>query len=127
MGSAWRPARGRGDGDHRGQVLWVIGGCTLAVAVLAAVVVTGDFAAVQGGRRPQPTAVVPAVEAPVIFTGTGSQTTDAFHLAGGTYRGAWSAWGEAAEFPPCTHSAELMAVDPANGNTARGDVSDLAR
>ena len=46
---------------------------------------------------------------------------------GGTYRVVWSAWGPAANFPPCTHSAELIAVDPANGTTSSGHVADLAK
>jgi hypothetical protein len=66
-------------------------------------------------------------DSPVVFAGVGSQTTDHFHLAGGTYRGLWSAWGQTPADPPCTHSVELLAVDPANGTTGTGHVTDLAR
>ena len=69
----------------------------------------------------------PRTEAPVILIGMGSRRGDPFYLAGGTYRVVWSAWGPAAEFPPCTHSAELMAVDPANATTSSGHVADLAK
>jgi hypothetical protein len=33
--------------------------------------------------------------------------------------------GGAAEFPPCTHSVELMAVDPVKAETPLGHVSDV--
>jgi hypothetical protein len=75
----------------------------------------------------QPTPDSPAPDAPVILTGVGSQTTRAFHLAGGTYHSVWSAWGQAAEFPPCTHSVELRAADPANASASNGHVTDLAK
>jgi hypothetical protein len=65
-------------------------------------------------------------ETPVVFAGVGSRTTEHFHLAGGTYHGLWSAWGQTPNDPPCTHSVELMAVDPANGTNATGHVIDLA-
>ena len=69
----------------------------------------------------------PSAAAPVILIGMGSRRGDPFHLAGGTYHVVWSAWGPAAEFPPCTHSAELMAVDPTNATTPSGHVADLAK
>src|SRR5204862_4224305 len=59
--------------------------------------------------------------------GLGAQKTAVFHLAGGTYRGQWSAWERAPEYPPCTHSAELKAVDQANATADDGHVGDLAR
>jgi hypothetical protein len=62
-----------------------------------------------------------------VYAGTGTQTTPAFHLAGGTYRTLWSAWEQAPEYPPCTHSAELRAVEPANATASAGPVVDLAR
>jgi hypothetical protein len=74
----------------------------------------------------QPTVVVSLATDPIILSGSGSRTTDPFHLAGGTYRHDWSAWGERPEFPPCTHSAQLVAVDPANTATPAG-VTELAR
>ena len=89
----------------------VIGGFALAALVLTRLGVARDSDAVQSDRPPQATGVVPTAEAPIVFAGKGSQTTDTFYLAGGTYRGNWSAWGDAPEFPPCTHSAELMAVN----------------
>jgi hypothetical protein len=64
---------------------------------------------------------------PIIYAGTGTQTTPPFYLAGGTYRTLWSAWEKAPEYPPCTHSAELMAVDAANATASGGHVVDLAR
>ena len=69
----------------------------------------------------------PNAETPIILAGMGSRHGDPFHLGGGTYRVIWSAWGPAAEFPPCTHSAELMAVDAANATTSGGHVADLAK
>src|SRR5919108_2571486 len=64
---------------------------------------------------------------PVVYAGSGSQTTAPFPLAGGTYHTLWSAWEKAPEYPPCTHSAELMAVDPANAALPDGHLMDLAR
>src|SRR5438132_12516238 len=52
---------------------------------------------------------------------------DPFYLAGGTYRIDWAAWGAAPEYPPCAHSAELMAVDLRNATTPRAHVADLAK
>ncbi len=66
-------------------------------------------------------------EVPVVFAGVGSQSTRHFYLAGGTYHGLWSAWGQTPDDPPCTHSVELVAVDPSNGTTPTGHVIDLAR
>lgn len=72
-------------------------------------------------------AVGSVARGPIIYAGTGTQTTQPFHLSGGSYHLEWSAWGKAAEFPPCTHSAELMAVDDANATTSPGHVADLAK
>ena len=128
MNSAPRPARRRGDRDAGRDVHWpvvlVVGGCALAVVLLIGLGRSSD--ARVSGPPPQATALVRAADAPIIVTGVGRQTTDPFYLVGGTYRSNWSAWGEAAEFPPCTHSAELMAVDPANAETSLGQVIDLA-
>jgi hypothetical protein len=126
MNSAPRLARGRGDRNGHWLVLLVIGGFALAAVVLTGIGVGGGFYA--GGSGPPHPATVVAVSAtaPIILAGLGSQTTAPFYLAGGTYRSDWSAWGEAPEFPPCTHSAELMAVDPGNAETSLGHVSDLA-
>jgi hypothetical protein len=71
--------------------------------------------------------VVPSADAPVIFSGVGSRDTPSFNLAGGTYRTVWSAWGEAPAFPPCTHSVELLVIDPQNGATPGAHVADLAK
>jgi len=62
-----------------------------------------------------------------MLMGMGNRKGDPFYLAGGTYRVLWSAWGPAAEFPPCTHSAELLTVNPANAGSASGHVADLAK
>ena len=35
--------------------------------------------------------------------------------------------GSCSEYPPCTHSAELMAVDTASAETPLGHVTDLAK
>ncbi len=130
MNPAPRPAR-RGSGSDAGhdahwRVLLVIGGFALAGVVLSGVAGGRSFGAGVSAPPPQATAIVLTAQDPIIFTGVGSQTTDPFYLAGGTYRSEWSAWGEAPEFPPCTHSIELMAVDPVNGETSFGHVSDLA-
>jgi hypothetical protein len=104
----------------------VVGGLALAAVVLAWLGLSRGLNAGGSGPPPQATATVRAADAAIIFSGLGSQTTDPFYLAGGTYRSDWSAWGEAPEFPPCTHSAELMAIDPANAETSLGHVADLA-
>jgi hypothetical protein len=104
----------------------VLGGLALAAVVLAWLGLGRGFDASVGGAPRQATAIVRADEAPIIFMGNGSQITNPFYLAGGTYRSDWAAWGERPEFPPCTHSAALMAVDPANGETSLGHVTDLA-
>lgn len=104
----------------------MVAGFVVAAVVCIGPEVAHHFDAHPSGGPPQATPLVPTAEAAIILAGTGSQTTDPFYLAGGAYRGDWSAWGEAPEFPPCTHSAELMAVDPANGTTPRGHVADLA-
>jgi hypothetical protein len=101
-------------------------GFALAAALLVAVWIERSVRPGLAGRPAQPTAGARTAEAPIIVSGVGNQTSAPFYLAGGTYRGNWSAWGEAAEFPPCTHSAELLAVDPANAATAGGHVSDMA-
>jgi hypothetical protein len=101
-------------------------GLALAAVVLIGLWTNRESGLALIGRPAQPTVGVRAAEAPIIVTGVGSRTSSPFYLAGGTYRGAWSAWGEAAEFPPCTHSAELLAVDPANAVTGGHHVSDLA-
>ncbi len=99
----------------------------LVLAAVALTVLGRGFSAAVSGPPPQATAVVRTADAPIILMGIGSQTTEVFYLSSGTYRSDWSAWGEAAEFPPCTHSAELMAVDPANAETSLGHVTDLAK
>jgi hypothetical protein len=96
-----------------------IGGVALAVVVLSWLLDRSLHSALGSGPTPQATAV-----AQIVVSGKGTQTTESFHLSGGTYRTTWSAWGEAPEFPPCTHSAALMLVDSANGGGDR--VSDLA-
>jgi len=126
MNSAPRLARRRDAGHAHGRVVLVIGGFALAAGVLTWLGLGRGFGAGVSDPPPQPTAIVHTAEVPIIFTGIGSQTTEPFYMAGGTYRTDWAAWGEAPEFPPCTHSAELMAVDPANAETPLGHVIDLA-
>jgi hypothetical protein len=110
--------------DARWRGVLVIGGLVLAAVVLNGV--RGGFFGGVNSPPPQATAIVRTPDAPIILTGLGSQITDPFYLAGGTYRTIWSAWGEAPEFPRCTHSVELLAVDPVNAETSLGHVSDLA-
>ena len=126
MNSAPRLSRGRGGRDARWRVGLVFGGFALAAVVLAGLGVGRGFDASVSGPLPQATAIVGTAETPIIVSGVGSQTTDPFYLAGGTYRSNWAAWGEAPEFPPCTHSAELMAVDTANAETSLVHVTHLA-
>ena len=126
MNSAPRLARRPDAGHAHGRVALVIGGFALAAVVLTWLGLGRGFGAGVSDPPPQPTAIVPTAEVPIIFTGIGSQTTEPFYMAGGTYRTDWAAWGEAPEFPPCTHSAELMAVDPANAESPLGHVIDLA-
>jgi hypothetical protein len=131
MNSAPRLARRRGGRaagrDAHWRVLLVIGGFALAAVVLTRLALGRGSDAGVSSPPGQATAVVRTADAPIILTGIGSQTTDPFYLAGGTYRSDWSAWGEAPEYPPCTHSAELMAVDPANAETSLGHVTNLAK
>jgi hypothetical protein len=106
--------------------LLVTAGFALAAVVLTGLGLGRGFEAGVGGTPPQATASVRTASAPIILTGNGSQTTDPFYLAAGTYSSDWSAWGEAPEYLPCTHSAELMAVDSANSGTSPGHGTDLA-
>jgi hypothetical protein len=76
---------------------------------------------------PQPSPIPLSADKPIILSGVGSQTTKSFYLAGGTYHSIWSAWGEAAEFPPCLHSVALMAANRASGETSNAHVIDLAK
>jgi len=112
--------------SKRWSILLALGGCALVVAVFTRIRVSDLYAAIHG-----PPAIESSFQskanASVVFMGMGSKRVDPFHLAGGTYRVVWSAWGPAANFPPCTHSAELLAVDPANGTTSSGHVADLAK
>jgi hypothetical protein len=131
MNSAPRPVRGRDSHqagpDANWRALLGTGGFALAAAALIWVALGRGFDA--GVRSPprQPALAVRAAGAPIIRTGIGNQTTERFYLAGGTYHASWSAWGPAAEYPPCTHSAELMAVDPADADSSLGHVTDLAK
>jgi hypothetical protein len=131
MNSAPRLAGRRGGRDAgrdaRWRVLLVFGGFVLAAVVLTVLGLGRGFDASESSPPLQAPAVVRTADAPIILTGLRSQTTDLFYLAGGTYRSDWSAWGEAPEYPPCTHSAELMAIDPANAETSLGHVTDLAK
>jgi hypothetical protein len=97
------------------------GGVALAVVVLSWLLDRSLHSALGGGPTPQATPV-----AQIVLSGKGTQTTSLFHLTGGRYRSTWSAWGEAPEFPPCTHSAALMVVDAANRAGGGNHVTDLA-
>jgi hypothetical protein len=113
-----RPPRRGADRDARWRSWLAVGGVGLvAVTLVGLWVETGVGGFLRGSPPP----------APIIYTGMGIQTTAPFYLAGGTYRTQWSAWERAPEYPPCTHSAELMAVDPANATGSQGHVIELAR
>ena len=105
----------------------VLGGVALAVAVFAGVRARGDLNAFIHRPPAIEDSFGPNAHAPVILMGSGSRHLDPFYLAGGTYHVVWSAWGPSAVYPPCTHSAELLAVDPANATTSGGHVADLAK
>jgi hypothetical protein len=96
-------------------------GCALAAMVLFGIWVDRERGSAPVATPPQPTTVASTADGPIVYSGTGSQSTAPFYLAGGAYHSRWSAWGESAVFPPCTHSVSLLAVDP-----AIGDVLDLA-
>jgi hypothetical protein len=100
-----------------------LGACALAGAVVTGVHFSSDLNAVIHRPPAIEGSFKPNAEVSVILAGMGSRRGDPFYLDGGTYRVVWSAWGPAANYPPCTHSAELRAVDPANG----GHVADLAK
>jgi hypothetical protein len=126
MYGAPNPQRRRRDGNPRGHTSLVVGVVGIAAALLVGIAVIRGVGAPVSRRQPDPTATT-STSSTIIYAGTGSQTTPPFYLAGGTYLSHWSAWGEAAEFPPCTHSAELMAVDPASTTGSGRHVADLAR
>jgi hypothetical protein len=104
-----------------------LGGCALVAVTFASVRFSGDVNSIIHPPPVIESSLRSNAEAPVILIGNGSRRGDPFYLAGGTYRIVWSAWGPAANFPPCTHSAELMAVNPADAPTSSGHVADLAK
>lgn len=104
-----------------------LGSLALVAVAFTGVRFGGDLNAVIHRPPAIESSLKPSAEGSIILAGTGSRRGDPFYLAGGTYRVEWAAWGPAAEFPQCTHSAELMAVDPANVTTSRGHVADLAK
>jgi hypothetical protein len=104
-----------------------LGGCALVVAVFTGVRFRGDINAVIHGPPAIESSFKPNARESVILTGTGNRRSTPFYLPGGTYRAVWAAWGPSAAFPPCTHSAELLAVDPANATVSSGHVADLAK
>jgi hypothetical protein len=121
------PPRRTGPHSKRSSVILALGGCALVGAVFTGVRFSGDLNAVIHRPPAIESSFKPNAEASVILAGMGSRRGDPFYVAGGTYRVVWSAWGPAANFPPCTHSAELVAVDPANGTTSSGHVVDVAK
>jgi len=129
MDPAPRLAR-RGGRDDRRTARWRVGlvggGFAVAAVVLAGLAVGRGSDYVVSGPPPPAPAIVRTAEVPIVLTGVGNRSSPPFYLAGGTYRSVWSAWGEAAEFPPCTHSVVLMAVDPANAEASLRHVQDLA-
>jgi hypothetical protein len=127
MPSPPTPERHTGRHFRRWSVLLVLGSSALVGAVFTGLRVGGDLNAVIHPAPVIGSSSSSNAEASIVLTGMGSRRGAPFHLAGGTYRVVWSAWGPAAAFPPCTHSAELMAVDPANASTSSGHVADLAK
>ena len=101
-----------------------LGGCALLAAVVLGVRVRGDLNSLIHPAPALELSARPNADATVVLMGMGSKRGNPFHLTGGTYRVLWSAWGPAAEFPPCTHSAELLSVDLANRSA---HVADLAK
>jgi hypothetical protein len=109
-------ARRRAEGHMRWRSSLAVGLAVAALLLLVGIWIVRDFGT---GIRSD--------KGSVIYSGLGTQNTASFYLAGGTYRTHWSAWERGPEYPPCTHSAELMAVDHANATTPLGHVVDLAR
>jgi hypothetical protein len=95
--------------------------------VFAGVRFSGDLNALMHPPPAIESSFKSSTEAPVILVGNGSRRSDPFYLPGGTYRAVWAAWGETANLPPCTHSAELLAVVPDDATTSSRHVADLAR
>ena len=107
--------------------LLALGGCALVAVVFAGLRFKGDLNALIHRPVAIDSSFKPNPEASMIFAGSQNRRIDPFYLAGGTYRFLWSAWGPAAEYPPCSHSVELLAVDPANAAASDGHVADLAK
>ena len=104
-----------------------VGSFALVAVAVTGLRVRGDLNAVIHRPPSIEGSFRPSAEASIILAGTGSRRGDPFYLAGGTYRIRWAAWGAAPEYPPCAHSADLMAVDPANATTSRAHVADLVK
>lgn len=121
------PAHGAEQRAKRWHFILAICILALGAVVFTGVRLSGDLDALI--HRP------PAIESPsrtsaaasVVLVGRGNRQSDPFYLAGGTYRIYWAAWGAAPEYPPCAHSAELVAVDPTNAMTSRAHVASLAK
>jgi hypothetical protein len=123
-GSARRDS-GRDTGPDAHWRVWLVyGGLALTAAVFIRLEVGRGADAGVSGPPPKATPSGRTAAEPIVLAGKGTQNTSPFYLAGVTYRSVWAAWGEAAEFPPCTHSARLLAVDSAE--TSLGHVFDLA-
>ncbi len=127
MRSPRTPARPADHRVRRWHVLLALGSFVLVAVALTGIRLRGDINAVIHRPPAIDGSVDSSAEASIILVGRGSQRGDPFYLAGGTYRIDWAAWGAAPEYPPCAHSAELMAVDPANPTTSRAHVADLAK
>ena len=121
------PANPAGHNTSRWFFTLALGGLAVVAVAFTGVRFSGDINALIHRPPSIEGSFKPRAEASIVLAGSGSRHGDPFYLTGGTYRFAWAAWGPAAEYPPCTHSAELMAVDPANATTSSGHVADLAR
>ena len=112
---------------RRRSVILALGSCAAIGAILTGVRLSGDLNTIIHPAPSIESSVKPNAAQSIVIMGMGSRHGDPFYLTGGTYRVIWSAWGPAANFPPCTHSAELLAVDLMNAATTSAHVADLAK
>ena len=127
MRSKPTPAHGEGQPARRWHGILAICILALGAVALTGVRLGGDLNAVIHRAPAIESPSKPSATASIVLVGRGSRQGDPFYLAGGTYRIYWAAWGAAPEYPPCAHSAELVAVDPTNATISRAHVADLAK
>src|SRR5215471_3451918 len=93
-------ARRTGRHSRLWSVILALGGCALVAAVFTSIRF-GDLNAAIHGPPAIESSFESKADASVVLMGMGNKQVAPFHLTGGTYRVVWSAWGPAAEFPPC--------------------------